>query len=384
MKGGLAAIMLAGAAAARAGLRGDVIVTAVADEEHASEGVQSVLRRWRADACIVTEPTHLRACVAHKGFVWAQLETRGPRGARLAPRPRRRRDRRHGARARRHPGAAAPPRGAAAPAARRGEPARLADRRRPGAVELSRALRARRRAADRCPASPRRTSSASCGSCSRSRARPIRGSRPSCAWGSCASRSRSTRRRASSTRYAPRPRARSAPSLRSSATIAWMDAAFTAAAGIPTVVFGPAAPAPTPSRSTPSSTASSSCTDVLARDRPPLLRVIDRRRTRRRSRGTPRATRRGRRGPASRSRRGRCTAPSTGYAPTPLHAAPALAGAVGLGAVLLKDESSRFGLPAFKALGAWWATAGPWPSAWAPGARHPPGRAARPRGAARR
>jgi acetylornithine deacetylase len=68
---------VAGAAAARERLSGDVIVTAVADEEHASEGVQSILRRWRADACVVTEPTHLRACVAHKGFVWAQLETRG-------------------------------------------------------------------------------------------------------------------------------------------------------------------------------------------------------------------------------------------------------------------------------------------------------------------
>jgi acetylornithine deacetylase len=77
MKGGLAAIMVAGATAARDGLSGDVIVSAVADEEHASEGVQSVLRRWRADACIVTEPTHLRACVAHRGFVWAQLETQG-------------------------------------------------------------------------------------------------------------------------------------------------------------------------------------------------------------------------------------------------------------------------------------------------------------------
>ena len=46
-----------------------------------------------------------------------------------------------------------------------------------------------------------------------------------------------------------------------------------------------------------------------------------------------------------------------GYAPTPLHSAPTLAAELGLGAVLLKDESSRFGLPAFKALGAWWATA---------------------------
>ena len=40
-----------------------------------------------------------------------------------------------------------------------------------------------------------------------------------------------------------------------------------------------------------------------------------------------------------------------GYAPTPLHGAPTLAAELGLGAVLLKDESSRFGLPAFKALG---------------------------------
>ena len=54
-----------------------MIVTAVADEEHASEGVQAVLRRYGADACVVTEPTHLRAVVAHKGFVWAELETRG-------------------------------------------------------------------------------------------------------------------------------------------------------------------------------------------------------------------------------------------------------------------------------------------------------------------
>ncbi len=77
MKAGVAAIMLAGAACAGAGLRGDVVVTAVADEEHSSEGTQSVLRRWSADACVVTEPTSLRACVAHKGFVWAELELRG-------------------------------------------------------------------------------------------------------------------------------------------------------------------------------------------------------------------------------------------------------------------------------------------------------------------
>src|SRR5688500_9395905 len=46
MKGALAACMLAGAAAVREGLAGDVIVTGVADEEYASIGTQSVLRSW--------------------------------------------------------------------------------------------------------------------------------------------------------------------------------------------------------------------------------------------------------------------------------------------------------------------------------------------------
>jgi diaminopropionate ammonia-lyase len=45
-----------------------------------------------------------------------------------------------------------------------------------------------------------------------------------------------------------------------------------------------------------------------------------------------------------------------GYAPTPLRDMPALATACGVGRVLVKDESSRLGLPAFKILGASWAT----------------------------
>jgi acetylornithine deacetylase len=77
MKASLAAIMLAGREAARLDLRGDVIVTAVADEEFASIGVQDVVRQTGADAAIVTEPTGLDLCVAHKGFVWLEVETRG-------------------------------------------------------------------------------------------------------------------------------------------------------------------------------------------------------------------------------------------------------------------------------------------------------------------
>ncbi|WP_245619095.1 M20/M25/M40 family metallo-hydrolase [Deinococcus marmoris] len=77
MKGGLAACLLALLDASRAKLRGDVILTAVADEEHASLGMQSVLRQVRADAAIVTEPTSLHLCVAHKGFTWHEVTTHG-------------------------------------------------------------------------------------------------------------------------------------------------------------------------------------------------------------------------------------------------------------------------------------------------------------------
>ena len=77
MKGSLAAIMLAGARAAASGFRGDVVVTAVVDEEYASAGTFSIVKALRADAAIVTEPTELRVCVAHKGFQWLEIETRG-------------------------------------------------------------------------------------------------------------------------------------------------------------------------------------------------------------------------------------------------------------------------------------------------------------------
>ena len=77
MKGGVAAAMLAAAAAARSGLEGDVVVAAVADEEHSSIGVQAVLERARAGACIVTEPTSLDVVVAHRGFAWWELTATG-------------------------------------------------------------------------------------------------------------------------------------------------------------------------------------------------------------------------------------------------------------------------------------------------------------------
>jgi diaminopropionate ammonia-lyase len=44
-----------------------------------------------------------------------------------------------------------------------------------------------------------------------------------------------------------------------------------------------------------------------------------------------------------------------GYSPTPLHDLPGLAASLGLAEVYVKDEGQRFGLEAFKALGASWA-----------------------------
>ena len=77
MKGSLAACMLAAADANGRGLRGDVVVTAVSDEEFASVGTEAVAASLRADAAIVTEPTDMKVAVAHRGFVHLEVETIG-------------------------------------------------------------------------------------------------------------------------------------------------------------------------------------------------------------------------------------------------------------------------------------------------------------------
>ena len=40
-------------------------------------GVQEVLRAFRPDAAIVTEPTELAVVIAHRGFVWSEVEVSG-------------------------------------------------------------------------------------------------------------------------------------------------------------------------------------------------------------------------------------------------------------------------------------------------------------------
>ena len=79
MKGSLAAGMAAAKALADAGapLRGDLLVAAVADEEYGSIGTADLCGRIKVDAAIVTEPTSLRVCLAHKGYLWIEVETTG-------------------------------------------------------------------------------------------------------------------------------------------------------------------------------------------------------------------------------------------------------------------------------------------------------------------
>ena len=79
MKGSLAACLAAVKALVGAGatLRGDLVLAAVADEEYASLGTAEVAREVPVHAAIVTEPTELDLCIAHKGFVWLEVETVG-------------------------------------------------------------------------------------------------------------------------------------------------------------------------------------------------------------------------------------------------------------------------------------------------------------------
>lgn len=77
MKCGLAAAMIATRNALRAGLRGNIILAAVMDEENAGLGTMDIAKQYKADAAIVCEPTEHELIVAHKGFVWLEIETKG-------------------------------------------------------------------------------------------------------------------------------------------------------------------------------------------------------------------------------------------------------------------------------------------------------------------
>jgi acetylornithine deacetylase len=82
MKGGVAAILAATArlAGEEAGAKppDGLVVALTADEEHASLGMEALVRAGlHAEAAIVCEPTSLAVMPAHKGFVWIELTFRG-------------------------------------------------------------------------------------------------------------------------------------------------------------------------------------------------------------------------------------------------------------------------------------------------------------------
>jgi acetylornithine deacetylase len=78
MKAGVAAMIDAARLVRERGFRkGRLLIAAVVDEEYASLGADALVREWKADAAIVTEPTDLQIGVGHKGFAWAAVETRG-------------------------------------------------------------------------------------------------------------------------------------------------------------------------------------------------------------------------------------------------------------------------------------------------------------------
>jgi acetylornithine deacetylase len=77
MKGSAAAVLCAAASVARDDVNGKLLVALVSDEEYASIGAQHFVEHHKADACILTEASEGRLILAHKGFVWVEIITSG-------------------------------------------------------------------------------------------------------------------------------------------------------------------------------------------------------------------------------------------------------------------------------------------------------------------
>ncbi|KQX05706.1 MULTISPECIES: ArgE/DapE family deacylase [unclassified Leifsonia] len=82
MKSGVAAAMVAASRASTSGLRGDVVLALVADEEFGSTGTEDVLaaldeRGIRPDGAVIAEPTDSGLTIAHRGFAWFSLTVTG-------------------------------------------------------------------------------------------------------------------------------------------------------------------------------------------------------------------------------------------------------------------------------------------------------------------
>jgi acetylornithine deacetylase/succinyl-diaminopimelate desuccinylase family protein len=80
MKGGIASILAAVKSVIDdgVGLKGDLLVSFVADEESFCKGVNRLIERGvKADMAVIAEPTRLQVTIAHKGIIWFQLTVFG-------------------------------------------------------------------------------------------------------------------------------------------------------------------------------------------------------------------------------------------------------------------------------------------------------------------
>jgi acetylornithine deacetylase len=78
MKGGVVSALHALLALRESSLRGDVLFAAVVGEEDGGLGTYALLDRgWRADACVITEPTNLDLLVANGGALTFRLRVPG-------------------------------------------------------------------------------------------------------------------------------------------------------------------------------------------------------------------------------------------------------------------------------------------------------------------
>ena len=77
-KVGVAAALVIARSVASLGLRGDVVVAAVMDEECGSKGTDALIASGlRTDAAIVLEPTELTIVHAHRGWSWGRISVHG-------------------------------------------------------------------------------------------------------------------------------------------------------------------------------------------------------------------------------------------------------------------------------------------------------------------
>jgi acetylornithine deacetylase len=78
MKGGLAAMCAAAVNGALPDADQQIVIAAVTDEEYESLGTRALLSAGiRAEAAIITEPTRLAICPAHRGFAWIDVAFKG-------------------------------------------------------------------------------------------------------------------------------------------------------------------------------------------------------------------------------------------------------------------------------------------------------------------